>query len=95
MCRPERMTKDNAAMLADMGCVQASIGVESGNEYIRKEIYKRGMDNEVMIQGFKNFRDAGICTTSLNMIGGPYEDSEMIFDTIELNRPSKSRRRIM
>ena len=44
------------------------------------------MDNEVMIQGFKNFREVGICTTSLNMIGGPYEDSEMIFDTIELNR---------
>ena len=40
MCRPERMTKENAEMLADMGCVQASIGVESGNEYIRKEIMK-------------------------------------------------------
>jgi len=90
MCRPERMTKENAKMLADMGCVQASIGVESGNEYIRKEIYKRGMDNEVMIQGFKHFREAGICTTSLNMIGGPFEDAEMIFDTIELNRHLKS-----
>ena len=90
MCRPERMTKENAKMLVEMGCVQASIGVESGNEYIRKEIYHRYMDNEVMIQGFKNFRDAGICTTSLNMIGGPFEDAEMIFDTIELNRHLQS-----
>tara|TARA_R110002020_G_scaffold59538_4_gene162252 strand:+ start:6857 stop:8653 length:1797 start_codon:yes stop_codon:yes gene_type:complete len=88
--RPERMTKKNAKLLADMGCVQASVGVESGNEYIRKEIYKRGMDNEVMIEGFRNFREAGINTTSLNMIGGPYEDAEMIFDTIELNRHLKA-----
>ncbi len=87
--RPERMTKENAELLASMGCVQASIGVEAGNDYIRKEVYQRPIENEVMIQGFKNFREAGICTTSLNMIGGPYEDCDTIFDTIELNRHLK------
>jgi len=84
--RPERMTRKNARLLKDMGCIQTSIGVESGNDYIRKEIYKRKINREVIVDGFKVFREEGIYTTALNMIGAPYETKEQIFDTIHLNR---------
>ena len=84
--RPERMTKENAQLLKEMGCIHVSIGVESGNDYMRKDVYGRNVARQVMVDGFKNFREAGIYTTALNIIGGPYETKEQIFDTIQLNR---------
>lgn len=84
--RPERMNRENIKLLKDMGCVQASIGVESGNDYIRKNVYKRDEARDIMIQGFKNFKEVGIYATALNMIGAPYETKKQIFDTIDLNR---------
>ena len=63
---------------------------ESGNDYMRKNVYGRNVARQVMVDGFKNFREAGINTTALNIIGGPYETREQIFDTIQLNRELKA-----
>lgn len=73
-------------LLKDAGCYRISIGVESGNEYIRNKVMKRSMRTGQIIKAFDLCRKYGIQTNSLNIIGTPGETEEMIWDTIKLNR---------
>lgn len=73
-------------ILKDAGCVRVSIGIESGDEYIRNKILKRNMTDEQIISAFKSAREAGLKTYSFNMVGIPFETKESIEKTINLNR---------
>ncbi len=75
--------------LKDAGCYRISFGVESGNEYVRKEIMKRKMSNKQIIKAFDIVRKLGVRTNAINIIGVPGETDEMIWDTIKLNRKIK------
>lgn len=61
-------------------------GVESGSEKIRREILRRPISDEMIISAFENAKRVGIKTFSYNMIGIPYETTEDIKKTIELNK---------
>jgi radical SAM superfamily enzyme YgiQ (UPF0313 family) len=76
-------------LLKDAGCYQMSIGVESGNEYIRNTVMNRKMTNQQIINAFALARKYGISTNAINIIGVPGETEEMIRDTIRLNRQLK------
>jgi len=84
--RAETLNKDVVTSLKSAGCEFISIGIESGNEWLRKNVLKRYMTNEQIINAFKNTREAGIETYALNMIGLPCETPEMIEDTIKINK---------
>jgi anaerobic magnesium-protoporphyrin IX monomethyl ester cyclase len=84
--RAETLNKDTVNALKSAGCVFISIGIESGNEWLRKNVLKRYMTNEQIIDAFKNVHEAGIGTYALNMIGLPYETPDMIKDTIKINK---------
>jgi len=87
MTRPETIDKEIAQILGDLGtCRHISIGIEHGNDRIRREYLNRHISNERMIDAFKLLENAGIQTTSYNMIGFPTETRKEIFETIELNR---------
>ncbi|MFH1995925.1 MAG: radical SAM protein, partial [Candidatus Omnitrophota bacterium] len=73
-------------LLKAAGCYRIEIGIESGNDYIRNDVMRRGMSNEQVIRAFALARSAGIETNAINIIGTPGEDEEMIWDTIRLNR---------
>lgn len=75
--------------LKEAGCVRVSIGIESGDEYIRNKILKRYMTDEQIINTFKAAKEAGLKTYSFNMVGIPYETKESIKKTIELNKKCK------
>ena len=77
------------SLLKKAGCVRVSIGIESGDEYIRNKILKRNMSDEQIINTFKEARKAGLQTYSFNMIGIPFETKESVKKTIELNRKCK------
>jgi radical SAM superfamily enzyme YgiQ (UPF0313 family) len=83
--RVERATMDILEPMKKSGCYMIWFGVESGDEEYRKKYLKRFMTNEHIIQAFKNCRDLGIETLSLNMIGMPNETPELAKRTIELN----------
>lgn len=90
MTRPESVTREKGKILADLGyCTHVSIGIESGNEKLRKEVYNRYVKNETIIKAFQILKEAGIGTTSYNMLGAPTESRKEIFDTIKLNRLAK------
>ncbi|MDO8672187.1 MAG: radical SAM protein [Dehalococcoidia bacterium] len=83
--RPNLFSENMARLLREAGCYQVYFGLESGNEFIRKQVLHRHMTNEQIKIAFANARKAGMITASYNMVGLPYENMERALDTIKLN----------
>ncbi len=84
------ITEKRVKLLADMGCVQVNMGIESGDEKYRKEVLDRpNMTNAMIVDAFALMKTYGIRTSSYNMIGMPWQKREDVFKTIELNRITK------
>ena len=69
--------------LKEVGCITVGIGVESGNEKIRKELLDKMIPNAVYEKAFANCRKFKIRTTAYVMIGLPFETEEDILMTAE------------
>ncbi|OHC02235.1 MAG: hypothetical protein A3G17_01615 [Planctomycetes bacterium RIFCSPLOWO2_12_FULL_50_35] len=84
--RPESVTEEYVDILESVRCEGISIGIESGDENIRKSVLGRDITNETTIKAFKLFENSKIRVSANNIIGFPTETRENIFQTIELNR---------
>ncbi len=84
--RVERLSEPVVKALAGAGCKGVRIGLESGNEGLRRDILKRRMSNDDIIAAFRLLRKYGLKAYTCNMLGVPGETKEMIEETIELNR---------
>jgi len=84
--RPESVTEAKVALLQETGCEGISVGVESGNYYLRKNVLGRNVSDDTILRAFDLLADSGIRVSANNIVGFPTETREMIFDTIELNR---------
>ena len=73
-------------LLAKAGCTEVRIGVEQGNEELRRMILRRNMDNREIIKTFEWIKKAGIKVFAYNMVGVPGETKETIEETIRLNQ---------
>ncbi len=80
------VNKETVEMLAAAGCIETRIGVEQGNETLRRNMLKRKMTNDQIIDTFTMIKKTGIKTFAYNMIGVPGETEETIQETIALNR---------
>lgn len=91
MCnaRPELITEHIAELLKLSGCARVWLGIESGNEFIRKKILKRNISQEQLRKAFSILHHNNISTHSFNMIGLPYEDKNRILETIKINAEVK------
>lgn len=89
LLRANLVDEDFIRMLKEAGCYRVSIGVESGNEFVRNTIMNRQMSNEQIIKAFDLAHKYGLQTTAINIIGVPGETEKMIKDTIRLNRRIK------
>jgi len=78
--------EESFEMAVDAGLRNISIGVESGNSYIRKNILNRSYTNEDLQKVFNLAHKYKIRSSSFNIIGLPEETRENIMETIELNR---------
>ncbi|MFA5117983.1 MAG: radical SAM protein [Candidatus Omnitrophota bacterium] len=76
-------------LLKDAGCFRVFIGIESGNDHVRRNIMNRHMTNDQIIKAFEAAHDNHLATIAINMIGLPGETEEMLWDTIRLNRQIK------
>jgi len=83
------ITDDKVRYLKDAGLIAAAIGIETGNEYIRKKVFNRNTTKEESIQAFKIMHKYGIRTSGNVIIGVPHEGRKEIFDTIDLVRKCK------
>ena len=84
--RAETITPYYLKKLKEVGLHRMSIGLEHGNEKFRKEVVSRNYPNAVIIKAFNIAANLDIPVTANNIIGFPYENRELAFDTIELNR---------
>ena len=65
------------------------IGVESGDNFILKEVLNKGITVEQIKKAFKIAKEKNIKVQAYNMIGVPYEGAKEILATIKLNAQIK------
>jgi anaerobic magnesium-protoporphyrin IX monomethyl ester cyclase len=87
--RVETVDRETLAVMRDAGLYSIIVGVESGNERIRREVLNRRMTNQQIINVFQWADELGIETWDFNMIGLPGETEHNIRETMELNRRIK------
>jgi len=83
--RVTNFDEDMAAALKNAGCEELKIGVESGNEKIRRIILDRFTPDHVMLKAFSIAKKAGLRCWAYNMIGIPTETRENVLETVKLN----------
>lgn len=83
---PTLTTAKKIEILKKAGLVAVSMGIETGNEWIRKNVLKRKVSNDDVLKAFSLLKEFDIRASSFNMIGLPTETRANVFETIELNR---------
>jgi len=66
-CLPD----DILAVLAESGCIEIKMGIESGDEDVRKKVLNRSVSNEIIQSRFRAIRMAGIRSYAYMMQGVP------------------------
>jgi anaerobic magnesium-protoporphyrin IX monomethyl ester cyclase len=89
LLRVNMVNEEFIRLLKDTGCYRVSIGIESGNNYIRKYVMNRQMSNKQIMDAFSLAHKYGLETNAINIIGIPGETEEMLWDTINLNKRVK------
>lgn len=80
------LDEEKIERLKEAGCVTIGIGVESGNEDIRRKLLNKNITNEVYEKAFANCHKYDIRTTANVMIGLPFETEENIIETANFCR---------
>lgn len=80
------VTEEKVRLLKDSGLIAAAIGIETGNEYIRTDVFNRNTTQEESICAFRIMHKYGVRTSGNVIIGVPHEGRKEIFDTINLVR---------
>ncbi len=77
-------TIDNAlaGVMKEAGCYRIALGIESGNDYMRNNVYKKGLTKEQIRDTVEVLRKAGILVRAWIMVGGPGEDRYMFDETL-------------
>ncbi|OGW84130.1 MAG: hypothetical protein A2987_00210 [Omnitrophica bacterium RIFCSPLOWO2_01_FULL_45_10] len=91
--RADLVTESVAKGLKESGCFLVIIGIESGNERLRRDVLKRNMSNEQISKACALLSKYKIKFETFNMIGLPQETLSDAFETVELNvkcRPAYS-----
>jgi len=87
--RAGNIDKDIARALKEANCIEVKMGIETGNERLRKDVLKKYITDDQIREAFKICKRAGLKTYANNMIGLPFETEKTIKQTFELNREVK------
>ncbi len=84
--RFETITEYNIKALKEVGMFWLTLGVEHGSEQFRKDVLKRTYSDEVGIRAVSILKKYGVGATLNNIMGFPFENRKLIFETIKLNK---------
>lgn len=87
--RSEVVTEDYVRKLKDINISTIAIGIEHGDESLRKKHMNRHMSNDNLIRAFEIVHKYDIRSTANIIIGMPYEEETMFKETIKLLRTIK------
>lgn len=88
--RVNLMTEEILSLLKEAGIHLLRVGVESGNDYILKDILNKMITVEQIKKAFTAARKYNIKTQAYNMVGLPGEGPKEILETIKLNAEIKA-----
>ncbi len=88
--RIETITEERLKKLKDVGLHRLAVGIEQGNEEFRKKMLKKMFSNKEAVEKLKIPVHLDIPFSTFNIIGLPDETSELVMDTVELNRQIQS-----
>ena len=83
---PATVTEEKVRMVKEAGCVAMSIGVETGNENLRSQVFGRHISDRQIRKAIDIVRGHDIKISTFNIIGLPGETRENIYETIRFNR---------
>jgi len=89
MERPENMSDEKVRIIKRGGAQRVSIGIESGDENIRRNLLNRGHSQERIIAAFLTAMKHGLSTHAFTMIGFPNENIRSIKETYLLLKKAK------
>ncbi|MFA5157416.1 MAG: radical SAM protein [Candidatus Omnitrophota bacterium] len=78
--------EEKVKLLAAAGCKEVRIGIESGSERVRNEVYGKHATDAQIREAFKNFHKYGLNVIAYNMLGGPTETKEILWQTYNFNK---------
>lgn len=84
--RFETLTDEHIKALKEVGMYWLTLGIEHGNEEFRKKILKRTCSNKAIFDGISILSKYNFGASLNNIMGFPFENRELIFDTIKLNK---------
>jgi len=88
--RSNHISEDICSSLKDAGCTALMMSVESGNDYIRNKVMLRNIDRKILFKSFELCHKCGINTLATCIIGLPFENEDMIKDSIKTVAQLKS-----
>jgi radical SAM superfamily enzyme YgiQ (UPF0313 family) len=84
--RAETVNKKLLIKLAEAGCMHIIYGVESGSDRVRRDILKRNVSNEHLVDVFRWTQEAGMLATANYMLGIPGETKPDVELTLQLHQ---------
>lgn len=91
--RADQLDEEKVAALAAANLKIIRIGIEAGNERIRREVYHKPISDQQFREVFALLHRYGIAATGYNILGGPGESMATLRDTfrfareLEVDRP--------
>jgi len=83
--RPESAKMETLELLKEMGCETVEMGIESGDERIRREVLRRNITDGMIINAVQNIKACGLRLKTYNMVGIPHETISSLVKTIKMN----------
>jgi radical SAM superfamily enzyme YgiQ (UPF0313 family) len=89
---PLTITRDIASLLKEGGCFLTTMGIQSGSERIRREVFKRRGSNDRILESISYIKDAGIKLSVDNIFGAPSENEDDLREGLDLYKKAKTDR---
>lgn len=86
---PLTVTQEKALLLKEGGCCLVTMGVQSGSERIRAEVFKRQGDNDKIAESVFHIKNACIKISVDNIFGAPSETEEDLRVSFDLYKKLK------
>lgn len=84
--RANSVNEDSIKILKKMGCICIKIGVESGNEQIRRKVLNKDITNEQIKRAAFIIKKYKINLKTCNILGIPLETISVALDTYRINK---------
>ena len=86
----ESINPRTVKLLQKMGCVSASVGLETGDADMRQKVLVKKTADAKYERAFALLRQHNIRSSSFNMLALPFETKEGILSTVSLNKKFKT-----